>query len=109
MGTHAQCSLTQNIDIFESCTLSASKYDAHQLHFGQTVRRSMASSPVETATHAAIDASDDQRLPVATPREPDSDAAFKVQGFRLYAILVGICFGAFMMSLDVFIISTVRA
>lgn len=34
-------------------------------------------------------------------------AAFSVQGFKLYAILVGVCFGAFMMSLDVFIVSTV--
>lgn len=34
-------------------------------------------------------------------------AAFAVQGFKLYAILVGVCFGAFMMSLDVFILSTV--
>ncbi|KAH8821929.1 major facilitator superfamily domain-containing protein, partial [Xylogone sp. PMI_703] len=27
-------------------------------------------------------------------------------GFKLYAIFVGICFGAFMMSLDIFVIAT---
>lgn len=40
-------------------------------------------------------------------REDDEAAAFAVRGFKLYAILVGVCFGAFVMSLDVFIVSTV--
>ncbi|KAI1085696.1 MFS transporter, partial [Whalleya microplaca] len=48
----------------------------------------------------------DKLPPSETPKNSESTAAFAVQGFKLYAILVGICFGAFMMSLDVFVIAT---
>lgn len=67
-----------------------------------------ASGPDAFGTRAAKD--DASQLPPAetTSSSPESTAAFAVQGFRLYAILVGICFGAFMMSLDVFVISTVN-
>lgn len=30
-----------------------------------------------------------------------------MHGFKLFAIFVGICFGAFLMSLDIFVIATV--
>jgi hypothetical protein len=30
-----------------------------------------------------------------------------MHGFKLYAIFIGICFGAFLMSLDIFVIATV--
>lgn len=32
-----------------------------------------------------------------------------LRGYRLYAIAIGVCFGALMMSLDVSILGTVRA
>ncbi|XXH00647.1 Trans-enoyl reductase fsl5 [Hypoxylon texense] len=64
-----------------------------------------ATGPDASGTRAAKD--DASQLPPAeTASSPESTAAFAVQGFKLYAILVGICFGAFMMSLDVFVIST---
>ena len=30
-----------------------------------------------------------------------------MHGFKLFAIFIGICFGAFLMSLDIFVIATV--
>jgi hypothetical protein len=30
-----------------------------------------------------------------------------MHGFKLWAIFIGICFGAFLMSLDIFVIATV--
>lgn len=64
------------------------------------------SGPDASGTCAA--AGDANHLPPAeTTDKPDADAAFVVHGYKLYAIMVGICFGAFMMSLDVFVIATV--
>ncbi|KAI6085989.1 putative MFS transporter [Hypoxylon rubiginosum] len=63
------------------------------------------SGPDASGTCAA--AGDANHLPPAeTTDKPDADAAFVVHGYKLYAIMVGICFGAFMMSLDVFVIAT---
>ena len=39
---------------------------------------------------------------------PKPEVAAPLQGFRLYAVAVGVCFGALMMSLDIAIIGTVR-
>ncbi|KXH56912.1 hypothetical protein CSAL01_10110 [Colletotrichum salicis] len=32
----------------------------------------------------------------------------ELHGFKLYMVLIGVCFGAFVMALDVYIIGTVR-
>lgn len=42
----------------------------------------------------------------ASTEEPETDAN-AMHGFKLFAIFVGICFGAFLMSLDIFVIATV--
>ncbi len=54
-----------------------------------------------------------QKTEIATPAKtqtddppaPQNDGA--PQGLRLYAVAVGVCFGALMMSLDISIIATV--
>lgn len=52
----------------------------------------------------------DQHGP-STEAEPDAPEMesnpHAMHGFKLFAIFVGICFGAFLMSLDIFVIATV--
>lgn len=44
----------------------------------------------------------------AEPDAPEMEAnPHAMHGFKLFAIFVGICFGAFLMSLDIFVIATV--
>lgn len=51
--------------------------------------------------------------PPSLPPPPNAqanieDAAAKLDGFRLYAVAIGVCFGSLMMSMDISIIGTVR-
>lgn len=62
-------------------------------------------SPNNTAQNVS-----DSKLESGTNKKEDktaTSAAFVVQGFKLYAILLSVCFGAFVMSLDIFILATV--
>ena len=56
-------------------------------------------APPDTKPSAALDVVEDA---TGTPVGQQTMA-----GFPLYAVLVGICVGSFLMSIDVFIISTV--
>jgi hypothetical protein len=44
---------------------------------------------------------------VTDGQDPRSTATQPLQGFKLYAVAVGVCFGAVMMSLDISVIATV--
>lgn len=58
----------------------------------------------EQPTHDAVQPTD-TTLKETTAADDDSDAN-AVKGWRLVAILVGVCVGSFLMSVDVFIIAT---
>lgn len=59
----------------------------------------------EQPTHDDAQATD-TTLKETTAADDDSDAN-TVKGWRLVAILIGVCVGSFLMSVDVFIIATV--
>jgi len=44
----------------------------------------------------------------ASASGPDIESSTTLHGFRLYAVAIGLYFGALMMSLDISIIATVR-
>ncbi|WYZ42179.1 hypothetical protein EsH8_V_001074 [Colletotrichum jinshuiense] len=70
---------------------------SHEQHFE-------TESPNNTAQNVS-----DSKLESGTNKKEDktaTSAAFVVQGFKLYAILLSVCFGAFVMSLDIFILAT---
>lgn len=64
---------------------------------------------------AALKSEEDTRgsseIQRATSTETSTENAVtnpnEMHGFKLFAIFVGICFGAFLMSLDIFVIATV--
>jgi hypothetical protein len=72
-----------------------------------------APSPDEgrRATKSEEDADSPAQAQHATSTEVSTEGpetnANAIHGFKLSAIFVGICFGAFLMSLDIFVIATV--
>jgi hypothetical protein len=69
------------------------------------VETAPSSVQVQVVQHQTLDNSTSK----SKPNMAGSVAAAPLQGFRLYAVAVGVCFGALMMSLDIAIIGTVRA
>lgn len=64
--------------------------------------------PQSESVEAAVDAKDiEAAVPEGENSTGDSNDTQQLQGFRLYAIAIGVCFGALMMSLDISIIATV--
>ncbi|KAJ5304827.1 uncharacterized protein N7443_004487 [Penicillium atrosanguineum] len=62
----------------------------------------MSVSPDETGATKSEDA-----VTTAQPQHENStEEPEAMHGFKLWAIFIGICFGAFMMSLDIFVIAT---
>ena len=69
----------------------------------QTQAQVQLSTPDITATPVTREDPKDEETVVAD--QADHDPTLK--GHKLYAVVVGICFGALMMSLDISIIGTV--
>lgn len=58
-------------------------------------------------THPA-DVAQEDRVPEIPPDvQPNAEGAAKLEGFRLYAVAIGVFFGSLMMSMDISIIGTV--
>ena len=66
----------------------------------------MSLSSPDKATRAT--SSTDQPQHANSAKGPEINLT-AMHGFKLYAIFIGICFGTFLMSLDIFVLATVLA
>jgi hypothetical protein len=67
----------------------------------------MTLSPDETRATKSEDASGTAQPQHENSTEEPEGNPTAMHGFKLWAIFIGICFGAFLMSLDIFVIATV--
>lgn len=58
---------------------------------------------------SATEEQQDGTAPVPPEVQPNTEGAAKLEGFRLYAVAIGVFFGSLMMSMDISIIGTVSA
>lgn len=62
--------------------------------------------PHRTA-HSAVVAEEGGVAEIPPDVQPNAEGAAKLEGFRLYAVAIGVFFGSLMMSMDISIIGTV--
>lgn len=68
----------------------------------------LSSPEAKRATKSEDAASSAAQLQHANSTEESETNPTAMHGFKLFAVFIGICVGAFLMSLDIFVIATVR-
>lgn len=64
-------------------------------------------SLIHRTAHSAVVAEEDGVAEIPPDVQPNAEGAAQLEGFRLYAVAIGVFFGSLMMSMDISIIGTV--